>query len=1013
MIEKINTMDNQSEDFFDYVKLTTLLLMLSLIPSLQLAQAQNISQTYMQANNVVRSIVNDDDYVYLGGDFTQLGYSAQRYSKIGINNPNISDQLGPHFNGSTYFGIPDGTGGYYISGIFSEVNGLVRQNLVHILADGSVDPAWVFNCTGTPYDMVIDGGYLYLAGGMTMINSNPIQRIARIDLATTTLDLSFSFAINQNVRTLVIDGNDIYIGGEFTLIDGNPRNRLAKIDKITGTLNAAWVPGSNGTIMSKIIDDGTDILAVGDFTTIGGGTRTGVAKINKTNGLLVTEFNANSNNQCNSILLSGGDLFVGGAFSNIGGQVRNRFAKLNPTTGVADPTWSCNTNSIVSNISESGADLIINGSFTTVAGESISNVAKVEKFNGNVFNNWKPEPSAGTRYTIVDGTNIVLLGDFLLMNTVRINRLARLNKSDGKADPSWNPNINQSIYTIILDGNDIYIGGEFTTVGGQGRNRIAKLNKATAALDLSFNPSASQNVVAMEIDGNDLYVVGWFFGANSIGTFTRNRAAKINKTTGVVDPTWDPNADGDISDLAIDDNHIFLGGGFTNINGATPRNRLAKVNKTNGAADPAWNVPVNQNVRKCLINGDYLYIGGDFSGMNSVGTTVRNRAARLDKNTGSIDPNWNPNINNNVNDMIIYGQDMYMVGAFTQVNGGFGKIRAAKFDLINGTYDNAWTATFDIQVFAIDFSDGEIYIGGQFLTVNNQNFARFVALDAPALTFPPTLSTASPTNITQTTTQSGGNITSDGGAAITSRGVVWDTNPNPTIALNTKTIDGTGSGIFTSQITGLKENTTYYVRAYATNSVGTAYGNQLTFKTAISIENDGNQDGILDEFQQNVVTITAASGGSFITIESQDGLALENVGKSLPTDPEFLYPVGITQFQVAGDQANIKIYFHGINDWNGYVYRKLNSRNEFFTFEKAIFSIETIGGNQVGVVTLPLTDGGPEDYDGIVNGIILDPGGPALPLGANIPIWDNFARGVAIMSLLAIGFFLLRKKIAL
>ena len=89
-------------------------------------------------------------------------------------------------------------------------------------------------------------------------------------------------------------------------------------------------------------------------------------------------------------------------------------------------------------------------------------------------------------------------------------------------------------------------------------------------------------------------------------------------------------------------------------------------------------------------------------------------------------------------------------------------------------------------------------------------------------------------NYSSTTANSGGNIT-DGGASVTARGVVWNTSQNPTIALSTKTIDGTGTGNFSSAISGLTPNTTYYLRAYATNSAGTAYGNEITFTTMPTI----------------------------------------------------------------------------------------------------------------------------------------------------------------------------------
>jgi uncharacterized protein (TIGR02145 family) len=96
------------------------------------------------------------------------------------------------------------------------------------------------------------------------------------------------------------------------------------------------------------------------------------------------------------------------------------------------------------------------------------------------------------------------------------------------------------------------------------------------------------------------------------------------------------------------------------------------------------------------------------------------------------------------------------------------------------------------------------------------------------------LTTTSQSNVTTNSATIGGNVTCSGGAAITARGVCWNTSTNPTID-NSKTSDGTGItglGAFTSSLTGLAENTTYYVRAYAINNTGTvAYGDQIAFKT--------------------------------------------------------------------------------------------------------------------------------------------------------------------------------------
>lgn len=94
----------------------------------------------------------------------------------------------------------------------------------------------------------------------------------------------------------------------------------------------------------------------------------------------------------------------------------------------------------------------------------------------------------------------------------------------------------------------------------------------------------------------------------------------------------------------------------------------------------------------------------------------------------------------------------------------------------------------------------------------------------------PTLTTTTATSITQTTAISGGNVTSDGGATVTSKGICYNTTGNPTTS-NSVVSSGSGTGSFISNLTGLNTGTTYYVRAFATNSVGTSYGNQISFTT--------------------------------------------------------------------------------------------------------------------------------------------------------------------------------------
>jgi len=120
----------------------------------------------------------------------------------------------------------------------------------------------------------------------------------------------------------------------------------------------------------------------------------------------------------------------------------------------------------------------------------------------------------------------------------------------------------------------------------------------------------------------------------------------------------------------------------------------------------------------------------------------------------------------------------------------------------------------------------------------------------------PSVTTGNVSAITLTTATSGGNVTSDGGASVTARGICWGTTQNPATD-GSKTSNGTGTGSFTSNLTGLTPGTQYYVRAYATNTAGTAYGNQQTFTTA-AVELATLTTAAVSSYSES----TAVSGGN-------------------------------------------------------------------------------------------------------------------------------------------------------
>ncbi|MBO7074301.1 MAG: DUF1566 domain-containing protein [Bacteroidales bacterium] len=188
---------------------------------------------------------------------------------------------------------------------------------------------------------------------------------------------------------------------------------------------------------------------------------------------------------------------------------------------------------------------------------------------------------------------------------------------------------------------------------------------------------------------------------------------------------------------------------------------------------------------------------------------------------------------------------------------------------IIGGFTNAiyWSSdTSGNNPIAIDFHDGSL---GWVYSNNTYNVRAVRTINSGTSATIPTVTTSAPSNVTTNSATCGGNVTSDGGATVTARGVCWSTSQNPTIS-NSHTTDGTGTGSFTSNITSLAESTTYYVRAYATNSKGTAYGVQQSFTT-----NSGGSSTttptVTTSTPSNVTTNSATCGGN---VTSDGGAAV-------------------------------------------------------------------------------------------------------------------------------------------
>ncbi|MCB0102674.1 MAG: class F sortase [Anaerolineales bacterium] len=345
----------------------------------------------------------------------------------------------PTANGEVRTIVPDGAGGVYIGGNFTQLMpagggpAVTRNYIARINADGSIHP-WNPDANGAVNVIAVSGNTVYAGGGFTAIGGQARNRIAALDATVNTNNATaWNPDASDRVRTLAVSGNTVYVGGFFTTIGGQTRNRIAALDATVNTNNAtAWNPNANALVYTLVVS-GNTVYAGGLFTAIGGQARNRIAALDATvNTNNATAWNPDANYDVYALAVSGNTIYAGGGFTNIGGQARNFIAALDATIDTNNATaWNPNANGHVLSLAVSGNTIYTGGGFIDIGGQARNFIAALDATTSNAT--------------------------------------------------AWNPNANGAATTFMVSGNTVYMGGQFTTVGGNARSSFAAFSLDTTA----------------------------------------------------------------------------------------------------------------------------------------------------------------------------------------------------------------------------------------------------------------------------------------------------------------------------------------------------------------------------------------------------------------------------------------------------------------------------------------------------------------------------------------------------
>src|SRR5215212_9894868 len=294
-------------------------------------------------------------------------------------------------------------------------------------------------------------------------------------LVSQTPDATAS--VDGRVQAIARIGDWLYIGGSFTAVSGKPRAGLARINVASSAVDRSWSADVVGSVIALATSpDGATLYVGGQFSSVAGADRENLAALSAATGAVVATWNPGANRSVQALAASSDRLYVGGKFTRIGGAARAKLAGLSAATGAVDPAFTPNPDQWVAALRLADGRLFAAGFFTTVGGAGQPYLAELSPVTGTATG-WRPSLTCPV-YAL--DVVVYLGGHSTTMSGADRKKGGAVDAATG-ALTSWNPSFNSTfgIWAMLAADGRLWAGGDFTKVGTTRQLRLARFSPPT------------------------------------------------------------------------------------------------------------------------------------------------------------------------------------------------------------------------------------------------------------------------------------------------------------------------------------------------------------------------------------------------------------------------------------------------------------------------------------------------------------------------------------------------------